>query len=121
MSTKIQKRANEPAIHASFERPRVTALLGARRVGKTTLLKSYMSQHPDRKWVFFNMDRRDQRLRVENSELEHSVALEKSQIKDIGTRIQDSLIGRDVVISRSPFKPKALKLTLADHSQVGIL
>ena len=58
---------------------------------------------------------------IENSEIEHSVVLEKSQIRDIGTRIQDSLIGRDVVISRSPFKPKALKLTLADHSQVGIL
>lgn len=58
---------------------------------------------------------------IENSEIEHSVVLEKSQIKDIGTRIQDSLIGRDVIISRSPFKPKALKLTLADHSQVGIL
>ncbi len=58
---------------------------------------------------------------IENSEIEHSVVLEKSNIHDIGTRIQDSLIGRDVVISRSPFKPKALKLTLADHSKVGIL
>ena len=58
---------------------------------------------------------------IEDSEIEHSVVLEKSHIKDIGTRIQDSLIGRDVTISRSPIKPKALKLTLADHSQVGIL
>ncbi|MFN2136470.1 MAG: glucose-1-phosphate thymidylyltransferase [Candidatus Promineifilaceae bacterium] len=58
---------------------------------------------------------------IENSEIEHSVVLEKSRIKDIGTRIQDSLIGRDVTISRSPIKPKALKLTLADHSNVGIL
>ena len=58
---------------------------------------------------------------IEDSEIEHSVVLEKSRIKDIGTRIQDSLIGRDVTISRSPIKPKALKLTLADHSQVGIL
>ena len=58
---------------------------------------------------------------IEDSEIEHSVVLENSHIKDIGTRIQDSLIGRDVVISRSPIKPKALKLTLADHSRVGIL
>ncbi len=58
---------------------------------------------------------------IEDSEIEHSVVLEKSQIRDIGTRIQDSLIGRDVNIARSPIKPKALKLTLADHSQVGIL
>jgi glucose-1-phosphate thymidylyltransferase len=58
---------------------------------------------------------------IENSEIEHSVVLENSRIKDIGTRIQDSLIGRDVTISRSPIKPKALKLTVADHSHVGIL
>ena len=58
---------------------------------------------------------------IENSEIEHSMVLSNSEIKDIGTRIQDSLIGSNVTISRSPIKPKALKLTLADHSQVGIL
>lgn len=58
---------------------------------------------------------------IENSEIEHSMVLEHSSIKDIDARIQDSLIGRDVNISRSPIKPKALKLTLGDHSQVGIL
>lgn len=58
---------------------------------------------------------------LENSEIEHSMVLENSIIKDIETRIQDSLIGRDVVITKSPIKPKALKLALADHSQVGIL
>ncbi|MCA9969786.1 MAG: glucose-1-phosphate thymidylyltransferase [Anaerolineales bacterium] len=58
---------------------------------------------------------------VENSEIEHSMVLEHSEIRDIEARIQDSLIGRNVVITRSPIKPKALKLTLADHSQVGIL
>lgn len=58
---------------------------------------------------------------IENSEIEHSMVLENSQIRDIETRIQDSLIGRDVVITKSPIRPKALKLTLADNSQVGIL
>jgi glucose-1-phosphate thymidylyltransferase len=58
---------------------------------------------------------------VENSEIEHSMVLENSKISDIEARIQDSLIGRNVVISRSPIKPKALKLTVADHSQIGIL
>ncbi len=58
---------------------------------------------------------------VENSEIEHSMVLENCQITDIEARIQDSLIGRNVVISRSPIKPKALKLTVADHSQIGIL
>lgn len=58
---------------------------------------------------------------VENSEIEHSMVLENSEIRDIETRIQDSLIGRNVKITRSPIKPKALKLALGDNSQVGIL
>lgn len=58
---------------------------------------------------------------VENSEIEHSMVLEHSHIENIDARIQDSLIGRDVHISRSPIKPKAHKLTLGDHSKVGIL
>jgi len=58
---------------------------------------------------------------VEDSEIEHSVVLEHSLIKGIQSRIQDSLIGRYVRIERSPIRPKALKLTLGDHSQAGIL
>jgi glucose-1-phosphate thymidylyltransferase len=58
---------------------------------------------------------------VENSEIEHSMVLEQSMITDIRGRIQDSLIGRQVNISRSPTKPKSHKLTLGDYSQIGIL
>jgi glucose-1-phosphate thymidylyltransferase len=58
---------------------------------------------------------------VENSEIEHSMVLENSRIENISSRIQDSLIGREVIISRSPIKPKALKLTVGDHSKLGIL
>jgi glucose-1-phosphate thymidylyltransferase len=60
-------------------------------------------------------------VNIEDSEIEHSVILENSQIKDIGTRIQDSLVGRGVIVTRSPIKPKALKLTLGDNSHIGIL
>lgn len=63
----------------------------------------------------------DHDVKIENSEIEHSMVLENSHISDIESRIQDSLIGRNVSITRSPIKPKALKLALADHSQVGIL
>jgi glucose-1-phosphate thymidylyltransferase len=58
---------------------------------------------------------------IENSEIEHSMVLENSVIRDIESRIQDSLIGRNVNIHKSPIKPKSLQLMLADHSQVGIL
>ncbi len=58
---------------------------------------------------------------IENSEIERSIVLEHSRIIDIPARIQDSLIGRQVDLARSPIKPKAYKLTLGDYSQVGIL
>jgi len=58
---------------------------------------------------------------VEDSEIEHSVVLEYSRITRISGRIQDSLIGRYVIIERSPIKPKSHKMTIGDHSQVGIL
>jgi glucose-1-phosphate thymidylyltransferase len=58
---------------------------------------------------------------VEHSEIEHSIVLENSKIIDIPQRIEDSLIGRDVEITRSPIKPKAYKLMLGDNSRVGIL
>jgi len=58
---------------------------------------------------------------IENSEIEHSMVLEQSEIIDIPYRIEDSLIGRNAKITRSPIKPKALKMTLGDHSNVGIL
>ena len=58
---------------------------------------------------------------IENSEIEHCIILEHSQVVDIDTRLEDSLIGRYVEIKRSPIKPRALKMTLGDHSKVGIL
>jgi glucose-1-phosphate thymidylyltransferase len=58
---------------------------------------------------------------VEHSEIEHSIVLEYSKIVDIPQRIEDSLIGRNVEIFRSPIKPKAYKLMLGDNSTVGIL
>ena len=60
-------------------------------------------------------------VKIENSEIERAIVLEESLIRNIPARIQDSLIGRHVNLSRSPIKPKAYKFTLADHSRVGIL
>lgn len=49
-------RANEKFLFDSFERPLVSALLGPRRVGKTTLLEYFINLHSDRKCVRLNMD-----------------------------------------------------------------
>ncbi|MBC7263826.1 MAG: glucose-1-phosphate thymidylyltransferase [Chloroflexi bacterium] len=58
---------------------------------------------------------------IEKSEIEHSIILEHSRIVDIDQRIEDSLIGRNVEIVRSPLKPRAYKMTLGDNSKVGVL
>jgi glucose-1-phosphate thymidylyltransferase len=58
---------------------------------------------------------------VEQSEIERAIILENSRISDIPARIQDSLIGRDVNLTRSSIRPKAYKLNLGDHSRIGIL
>lgn len=58
---------------------------------------------------------------ITDSEIEHSIVLENSQIIDIPGRLEDSLIGRNVEINRSPIKPKAYKMLLGDNSKVGVL
>ena len=58
---------------------------------------------------------------IQHSEIEHSIVLEHTRIVDIPARIEDSLIGRNVEVTRSPIKPRALKMTLGDYSKVGIL
>jgi glucose-1-phosphate thymidylyltransferase len=58
---------------------------------------------------------------IENAEISRSIVLEHSQIRNINRRIEDSLIGRHVVVHRSPMRPSAYKFTLGDHSQLGLL
>jgi glucose-1-phosphate thymidylyltransferase len=58
---------------------------------------------------------------IADCEIEHSIIMEDCKIEDIHHRIEDSLIGRNVEIIRSPVKPRAYKMVLGDHSKVGIL
>ena len=56
---------------------------------------------------------------ITESELEHSVILERSRVHGI-TRIQDSLIGRDVEVRRTQTRPRATRLMLGDHSHIDL-
>lgn len=56
---------------------------------------------------------------VKQSEIEHSIVLEKSTVSGI-CRLEDSLIGKNVVVEKSLKKPKAYRLMLGDNSQVGV-
>jgi glucose-1-phosphate thymidylyltransferase len=58
---------------------------------------------------------------IEDSEIEHSIMLEHSAVRGLPHRLEDSLIGRNVEVARSPLKPKAYRLLLGDNSSVGVL
>ena len=54
---------------------------------------------------------------VVNSEVEHSVIMEKSRILDI-PRLEDSLIGKEAEVTRTQKRPRALRLMIGDHCQI---
>jgi glucose-1-phosphate thymidylyltransferase len=54
-----------------------------------------------------------------DTEIDHSVVLERSRILGIGG-IADSLIGHEVEVTRSGRRPRALRLMLGDHSNVDL-
>jgi len=58
---------------------------------------------------------------VEGSELEHSIVMENCSIVNIPGRIEDSLIGKNVEISRSPAPPKTFRFVLGDNSRIGLI
>lgn len=58
--------------------------------------------------------------RLIETEIEASVVLERSTIESPGSRIHESLIGRDVTLRGASQKPRALRLMLGDHSTVHV-
>lgn len=54
------------------------------------------------------------------TEIEHSIVLEGSEIRDIGSRIDESLIGREVRIYKCPPKPSVFRFMVGDKSEIGI-
>lgn len=58
--------------------------------------------------------------RIVKTEIEHSIILEGSEIIEIGGRIDESLIGREVRIYKCPPKPLAYRFMVGDKSEIGI-
>ncbi len=54
-----------------------------------------------------------------NSEVEHSVIMQQSRVIDI-QRLEDSLIGKEAVVSRTRVRPRALRLMVGDHCQIDV-
>jgi glucose-1-phosphate thymidylyltransferase len=58
---------------------------------------------------------------ITSSEVENSIILEESNIDSISGRINESLIGKGVSISKTPTKPQSYRFTLGDRSRVEVL
>lgn len=58
--------------------------------------------------------------RIVKTEIEHSIVLEGSEIVDVGGRIDESLIGREVRIYKAPPKPSAYRFMVGDKSEIGL-
>ncbi|KUO94905.1 glucose-1-phosphate thymidylyltransferase [Ferroacidibacillus organovorans] len=59
-------------------------------------------------------------VRIEGSELENSIILQDTVIEHIPTRIDSSLIGKNVHISKVIERPKALTFVLGDNSRAEV-
>jgi glucose-1-phosphate thymidylyltransferase len=60
-------------------------------------------------------------VEVRRSEVEHSILLAGSRVEDLGTRMEASLLGRNVSLTRSDGMPKTLRLLVGDNSEIEIV
>ena len=60
-------------------------------------------------------------VRICRSEVEHSIILSGSVVEDLGTRMEASLLGRNVKLTRSDGVPKTLRLLVGDNSEIEIV
>ena len=57
---------------------------------------------------------------VTGSEIEHSIVLEGSEIRDLHARMEASLLGKNVRLTRSDGMPKTLQFLVGDNAEIAI-
>jgi glucose-1-phosphate thymidylyltransferase len=60
-------------------------------------------------------------VKICRSEVEHSIVLAGSIVQDLGTRMEASLLGREVKLTRSDGMPKTLRMLVGDKSEIKII
>jgi glucose-1-phosphate thymidylyltransferase len=96
----------EPGVKVRASTIRGPAIIGA----ETEIAESYVGP--------FTAIQRG--CRIVRTEVEHSIILEGSEILDVGSRIDQSLIGREVRIYKCPPQPSAYRFMVGDKSEIGI-
>jgi glucose-1-phosphate thymidylyltransferase len=59
-------------------------------------------------------------VEVTRSEVENSILLAGARVTDLGTRMEASLLGRNVNLSRSDGVPKTLRMMVGDNSEIEL-
>jgi glucose-1-phosphate thymidylyltransferase len=62
----------------------------------------------------------DRDVEIIGSEVEHSILLAGAKVRDLPTRIEASLLGRNVELSRGREMPKTLRMIVGDNSRIAI-
>jgi glucose-1-phosphate thymidylyltransferase len=57
---------------------------------------------------------------ISGAEVEHSILLARSAVRDLNGRIESSLLGRNVKIGRDDRQPRAFRFMVGDNSEIGI-
>ncbi|MBA2513025.1 MAG: glucose-1-phosphate thymidylyltransferase [Solirubrobacterales bacterium] len=58
---------------------------------------------------------------IDTAEVEHSILLEGSAVQGLAGRMESSLLGKNVTISRSNRQPRAYRFMVGDQSEIEIL
>jgi len=58
--------------------------------------------------------------RISESEIEFSIVLENSEIRNLGVRMEGSLIGKDAKIVQGPARPKAYRFMVGDNCEIQV-
>ncbi len=59
-------------------------------------------------------------VEIRRSEIEHSIILSGCVVEDLGTRMEASLLGRNVRLTRGDGLPKTLRMMVGDNSEIEI-
>jgi glucose-1-phosphate thymidylyltransferase len=62
----------------------------------------------------------DAGVSVSRAEVEHSILLAGSSVSDLGSRMEASLLGRNVKLSRGDGLPKTLRMIVGDNAEIKI-
>jgi glucose-1-phosphate thymidylyltransferase len=58
---------------------------------------------------------------IAGAEVEHSILLSGSEVRNLDGRMESSLLGRNVKIGRGERQPRAYRFMVGDNSEIGIL